>query len=119
MLELDGHPFFLGTLFLPQARSTPAEPHPVPEGIRGRGRSRPTRLAASLDGDAGGPAAESEEGHECDQTDGGRRSIGGDVTGSFGEAAADGATDDVPGRPGEVHEREAEPVADPHRLPAV
>jgi CTP synthase (UTP-ammonia lyase) len=29
VLELPGHPFFLGTLFVPQARSTQARPHPV------------------------------------------------------------------------------------------
>jgi CTP synthase (UTP-ammonia lyase) len=28
-VELPGHPFFVGTLFLPQHRSTAAEPHPV------------------------------------------------------------------------------------------
>lgn len=29
MLELEQHPFFVATLFLPQMRSTPAQPHPV------------------------------------------------------------------------------------------
>ena len=29
IIELPGHPFFLATLFLPQARSTPARPHPL------------------------------------------------------------------------------------------
>ena len=29
IVELPGHPFFLATLFLPQARSTPATPHPL------------------------------------------------------------------------------------------
>jgi len=29
VLELPGHPFFLGTLFVPQARSTAARPHPL------------------------------------------------------------------------------------------
>jgi CTP synthase (UTP-ammonia lyase) len=33
ILELAGHPFFMGTLFVPQARSTPAEPHPVVTGF--------------------------------------------------------------------------------------
>ncbi len=28
-VELDSHPFFVGTLFLPQHRSTPTEPHPL------------------------------------------------------------------------------------------
>jgi CTP synthase (UTP-ammonia lyase) len=28
-VELPGHPFFLGTLFLPQHGSTPSNPHPV------------------------------------------------------------------------------------------
>ena len=30
--ELAGHPFFLATLFLPQARSTAAAPHPLLAG---------------------------------------------------------------------------------------
>ena len=29
VIELPGHPFFLGTLFVPQARSTAAAPHPL------------------------------------------------------------------------------------------
>ena len=29
VIELPGHPFFLGTLFVPQARSAPAQPHPL------------------------------------------------------------------------------------------
>lgn len=29
LVELPGHPFFVATLFLPQARSTPANPHPL------------------------------------------------------------------------------------------
>lgn len=29
IVELPGHPFFMATLFLPQARSTRANPHPV------------------------------------------------------------------------------------------
>jgi CTP synthase (UTP-ammonia lyase) len=29
VLELPGHPFFLGTLYVPQARSTAARPHPL------------------------------------------------------------------------------------------
>ena len=29
IIELPDHPFFLGTLFLPQSRSTPAQPHPL------------------------------------------------------------------------------------------
>ncbi len=32
IVELPGHPFFLATLFLPQARSTPAAPHPLLAG---------------------------------------------------------------------------------------
>lgn len=33
IVELRSHPFFVGTLFLPQLRSTPAEPHPLLEGF--------------------------------------------------------------------------------------
>ena len=29
VLELPGHPYFIGTLFVPQARSTPQQPHPL------------------------------------------------------------------------------------------
>jgi CTP synthase (UTP-ammonia lyase) len=29
IVELPGHPFFIGTLFVPQARSTPSAPHPL------------------------------------------------------------------------------------------
>ena len=29
VIELPGHPFFLGTLFVPQTRSTPEAPHPL------------------------------------------------------------------------------------------
>jgi CTP synthase (UTP-ammonia lyase) len=29
VVELPDHPFFLGTLFVPQTRSTPAQPHPL------------------------------------------------------------------------------------------
>jgi CTP synthase (UTP-ammonia lyase) len=29
IVELAGHPFFLGTLFVPQARSTIVQPHPL------------------------------------------------------------------------------------------
>ena len=33
IVELDGHPFFLGTLFLPQMTSSRDEPHPVLVGL--------------------------------------------------------------------------------------
>jgi CTP synthase (UTP-ammonia lyase) len=29
VLELSSHPFFVGTLFVPQARSEPGNPHPL------------------------------------------------------------------------------------------
>jgi CTP synthase (UTP-ammonia lyase) len=29
VVELPGHPFFIGTLFVPHARSTPEQPHPL------------------------------------------------------------------------------------------
>src|SRR2546430_5445771 len=29
VVELPGHPFFMGTLFVPQTRSTPEQPHPL------------------------------------------------------------------------------------------
>lgn len=33
VLELAGHPFFIGTLFVPQMRSTPEVPHPIVTGF--------------------------------------------------------------------------------------
>jgi CTP synthase (UTP-ammonia lyase) len=33
IVELPDHPFFLATLFLPQARSTRANPHPLLQGF--------------------------------------------------------------------------------------
>ncbi|HXJ77618.1 MAG TPA: hypothetical protein VMS64_02955 [Candidatus Methylomirabilis sp.] len=33
IVEIPGHPFFLATLFLPQARSTAAAPHPLLGGF--------------------------------------------------------------------------------------
>jgi CTP synthase (UTP-ammonia lyase) len=33
IVEIPDHPFFLATLFLPQARSTPAVPHPLLAGF--------------------------------------------------------------------------------------
>ena len=33
IVELGTHPFFMGTLFVPQARSTPGNPHPLIAGI--------------------------------------------------------------------------------------
>ncbi len=29
VIELPGHPFFMGTLFVPQTGSTPQRPHPL------------------------------------------------------------------------------------------
>lgn len=33
IMELPGHPFFMGTLFVPQASSTPEQPHPLVTGF--------------------------------------------------------------------------------------
>ncbi|WP_433518593.1 CTP synthase C-terminal region-related (seleno)protein [Nonomuraea sp. CA-143628] len=33
VLELPGHPFYVATLFVPQARSTPEQPHPLLTGL--------------------------------------------------------------------------------------
>jgi CTP synthase (UTP-ammonia lyase) len=33
VLELDGHPYYLATLFVPQVRSTPRAPHPLVTGL--------------------------------------------------------------------------------------
>jgi len=34
IVELPTHPFFVATLFLPQARSTPEIPHPIVAGFK-------------------------------------------------------------------------------------
>jgi CTP synthase (UTP-ammonia lyase) len=46
VLELPGHPFFMGTLYVPQARSTPAQPHPLVTAF----------LKAALSSSSGQPA---------------------------------------------------------------
>jgi CTP synthase (UTP-ammonia lyase) len=33
VIELPGHPFFVGTLFIPQAQSTIEQPHPLVSGF--------------------------------------------------------------------------------------
>ncbi len=40
IVELPDHPFFLATLFLPQARSTAARPHPLLAGYAAAVRAR-------------------------------------------------------------------------------
>lgn len=39
IVELTDHPFFVATLFVPQARSSPASPHPVLAGYAAAVRS--------------------------------------------------------------------------------
>jgi CTP synthase (UTP-ammonia lyase) len=42
VIELPGHPFFIGTLFLPQARSLPGKPHPLLSAfVRAAARQKP------------------------------------------------------------------------------
>lgn len=38
IVELAGHPFFVATLFVPQARSAPGRPHPVFAGLAAASR---------------------------------------------------------------------------------
>lgn len=40
VLELREHPFFFGTLYVPQARSQPGAPHPLVAGLVAAGRDR-------------------------------------------------------------------------------
>lgn len=40
IIELDGHPFFIGTLYVPQARSKPGAPHPLVAGLVAAARAR-------------------------------------------------------------------------------
>ena len=43
VLELEGHPFFLGTLYVPQAASRPGAPHPILAGLLEAARARAAR----------------------------------------------------------------------------
>ena len=40
VLELAGHPFFMGTLYVPQARSRPGAPHPLFAGLAAAARAQ-------------------------------------------------------------------------------
>lgn len=40
LLELSGHPFFFATLYVPQARSRPGQPHPLIAALADAARSR-------------------------------------------------------------------------------
>ena len=57
IVELPDHPFYVATLFLPQARSSRAEPHPVLEGyaaaVRDAAAGRPDRSLEPLPEPAG------------------------------------------------------------------
>jgi CTP synthase (UTP-ammonia lyase) len=46
ILELPTHPFFMGTLFVPQASSTPAEPHPLLIAFATAARARAAAVSA-------------------------------------------------------------------------
>jgi CTP synthase (UTP-ammonia lyase) len=46
IVEIPGHPFFLATLFLPQARSSDAHPHPLLTGFAAAAAARRTTRAA-------------------------------------------------------------------------
>lgn len=43
VLELAGHPFFIATLYVPQARSRPGAPHPLVEALVAAARRRSAR----------------------------------------------------------------------------
>jgi len=43
VVELDGHPFFLGTLYVPQAGSRPGVPHPLLVGLLAAAQDRAAR----------------------------------------------------------------------------
>ncbi len=49
VLELLEHPFYLATLFVPQARSTPERPHPLVTGFLRAARERSPTLARGVD----------------------------------------------------------------------
>jgi CTP synthase (UTP-ammonia lyase) len=46
LVELPRHPFFVATLFLPQARSSPGAPHPLVAGFAAAVRSAAAARAA-------------------------------------------------------------------------
>jgi CTP synthase (UTP-ammonia lyase) len=46
VFELRGHPFYVGTLFVPQNRSTVEEPHPLVTALLSAGANRQLRQAA-------------------------------------------------------------------------
>jgi CTP synthase (UTP-ammonia lyase) len=51
IIELPDHPFFVATLFVPQARSTPDAPHPVVAGYAGAVKARAaSSFSARADG---------------------------------------------------------------------
>jgi len=55
VVELPGHPFFVGTLYVPQARSTPTTPHPLVSAFLR------TVVQRSLTSRSSGPAAPAAE----------------------------------------------------------
>lgn len=58
VVELAGHPFFVGTLFVPQLRSSVNQPHPLVIGLVRAAERHVTQLAVQADSPAfGGPAA--------------------------------------------------------------
>jgi CTP synthase (UTP-ammonia lyase) len=42
LVELAGHPFFMGTLYVPQASSAPGSPHPLLTAFLGAARTART-----------------------------------------------------------------------------
>lgn len=65
VIELPGHPFFVGTLFVPQARSTPDQPHPLVNAfLRSVGSTRqPDSIASKMGAEiVGAPEQSSTEG---------------------------------------------------------
>ena len=47
IVEIPDHPFFLATLYLPQARSAPGAPHPVLAGFAAAAAARRARGASA------------------------------------------------------------------------
>lgn len=50
VLELAGHPFYLATLFVPQTRSTPEQPHPLITGLLMAAREHRTAVRQQCEG---------------------------------------------------------------------
>ncbi|MHB1280960.1 MAG: CTP synthase [Acidithiobacillus sp.] len=57
VIEYPGHPFFIGTLFVPQMRSTPESPHPLVTAFWGAVMAANTALNTDASPNGGAPVS--------------------------------------------------------------